>query len=148
MIVSNDLIQHFIKEETKSLMCHPYGDQAMAMWINDIENVTYFGDSRLHHNVSAGKPILRQYPDICSNFLALHGSYPLQIDQYWKRMLVTRRKKYPVAGITYPCEDMDKTYNYKKFKRKYHAKPIPCRDSPVWNISEMHVGNSGKTGFK
>ena len=147
VIVSNDLIQHFIKEENRSLMCHPFGDQAMMMWINDIENVVYFGDPRVYYDVSADEPILEEYPDICSNFLALHGSYPVQIEQYWRRIMGKRGGKYPVPGITYPCGDMDKTFNKTNFEGMYYADPIPCRDSPVWDIGEMYVGRSGKTGF-
>ena len=147
VIVSNDLIQHFIKEENKSLMCHPFGDQAMIMWINAIENVTYFGDPRVHHEVTADKPILEQYPEICSKFLALHGSYPAQIEQYWRRILVVRKRKYRVPRITYPCGNMNKTFEKNNFQGMYYADPIPCRDSPVWNIGNMYVGRSGKTEF-
>ena len=116
----------------------------MAMWINGIGNVTYFGDPRVYHGVSADAPILQQYPNICSNFLALHGSYPVQLEQYWQRMLLTRTKKYTVPGIIYPCGNVDKTYNYRIFKIKYRHEPIPCRDSPVWTLGEMHVGRDGR----
>ena len=128
-------------------MCHPFASQAMQMWINGVKNVTYFGDYRVHHHVTAGKPILKKYPEICSKFLALHGSYPLQMEQYWQRMLVTGRKKYPVPGITYWCGNMDKKYNNSKFQGMYYAKPIPCRDSPVWTIGDMYIGRGGTKGF-
>lgn len=119
----------------------------MIMWINAIENVIYFGDPRVHYDVTAGKPILEQYPDICSNFLALHGSYPIQMEQYWQRMLVKRRREYPIPGITYPCGNMNKTFEKRNFEGMYYADPIPCRDSPIWNIGDMYVGRSGKTDF-
>ena len=143
--MSNDLIQHFIKEEYKSLMCHPYGDQAMMMWINDIENVIYFGDRRVTY--SDDKLNLEEHPDICAHFLAVHGSYPVRIEQYWQRTLVTPRKRYPVPNITYPCGDQDKRFNKTNFKGMYYADPIPCKDSPVWQIGDMYVGRSGKRSF-
>ena len=147
MIVSNDLIQHFLKEQNESLMCHPFGDQAMAMWINDIDNVTYFGDPRVHYEVSAYEPILELHSDICEDFLALHGSYPVQIEQYWRRMLTTPWKRYLVPQLSYPCGDQDRKYNTTYFEGIYHAEPIPCKDSPFWNISGVYVGRSGKLRF-
>jgi hypothetical protein len=147
VIVSNDLVQHFINEEHKSLMCHPFGDQAMAMWINGVENVTYFGDPRVNNEVNIGQYIMKYFPDICKVFLALHGSYPIQIEQYWQKTLVTPWTTYPVTEITYPCGDQDKTYNKTNFKGMYHADPIPCKDSPLWEIGDIYVGRSGKRGF-
>ena len=144
MIVSNDLVQHFIEEEHKSLMCHPYGDQAMQMWINNIRDVTYFGDPRVSFGVSANEPILELHSDICKDFIALHGSYPIQIEQYWQRLLTTSWKTYHVPAITYPCGEQDKTYIYKNFQGMYHAKPVACKYFPVWNISDFYVGRSGQ----
>jgi hypothetical protein len=128
-------------------MCHAFGDQAMAMWINDIENVTYFGDPRVHYEVTANEPILEQHLHICEDFLALHGSYPIQIEQYWQVMLLASWKRYPVPGITYPCGDQDKRYNKTNFGGMYYADPIPCKDSPIWSIGDVYVGRSGKRGF-
>ncbi len=63
-------------------MCHPYGDQAMIMWINDNENVTYFGDRRVKYNANESAVILKKHPDVCAHYLALHNSYPVRIEQY------------------------------------------------------------------
>jgi hypothetical protein len=119
----------------------------MAMWINGVENVTYFGDPRVNNEVNTGEHILANYPDICKDFLALHGSYPIQIEQYWQKTLVTPWTTYPVTEITYPCGDQDKTYNKTNFKGMYHADPIPCKDSPLWEIGDIYLGRSGKRDF-
>ena len=145
VIVSNDLAQTFLREQNKTLMCHPYGDQAMSMWINDISGVTYFGDPRVHHHLAARDHILQHYDDICGNFLAIHGSYPVEIEKFWVHSLSKdTKKKYPIPAITYPCGERSKTYNYMSFGGMYNAKPKPCRENPTWNIAEFYRGRSGK----
>ncbi|XP_028418599.1 uncharacterized protein LOC114544046, partial [Dendronephthya gigantea] len=144
VIVSNDLAQRFLREENKTLMCHPYGDQAMSMWINNIPGVTYFGDRRVHHDLAAEDKMLKYYQDICSNFLALHGSYPLEIEMFWLNYLNNgSKKKYSIPPITYPCGNMDKTFNYMSFAGMYNAKPKPCRNNPTWKIAGFYSGRNG-----
>ncbi len=121
-------------------MCHAYGDQAMAMWINNIPGVTYFGDPRVHHAVVKRGKIL-QYEDVCENFLALHGSYPVEVELFWLHISSKgTTKKYTVPPITYPCGTMDKTFNYRNFGGMYNAKLRPCRDNPKWSIGEFYGG--------
>ena len=142
MIVSNDLAQTFLREQNKTLMCHPYGDQAMMMWINNIPGVTYFGDPRVHHALAKKEHIL-QYEDICGNFLAIHGSYPVEIQLFWHRYLSKKTNtQYTIPSVTYPCGAMDKTFNYKSFGGMYNAVPRPCRERPVWNIGAFYAGRS------
>ena len=144
VIVSNDLVQEFLREQNNSLMCHPYGDQAMAMWINNIPGVTYFGDPRVHHSVSANDHILQYYTHLCGSFLALHGSYPVEIEKFWiNHESLPRVKEYEIPGISYPCGQQNKTYSNKNFLAMYYAEPIPCKNLPRWNISESYVGRSG-----
>ena len=145
VIVSNDLAQQFLREQNTTLMCHPYGDQAMIMWINNIPGVTYFGDRRVHHALAARDHIIRYYDDICGNFLAIHGSYPVEIEKFWLHSLSKgTKKKYAIPPITYPCGDMDKTFNYRSFGGMYNAMPRPCRENPTWNIAEFYRGRSGR----
>ena len=146
VIVSNDLVQEFIKKENTSLMCHPFGDQAMTMWINDIENVTYFGDPRVRHHIplkSNDVAMKQNDTNLCKDFLAIHGSYPLQIERYWQSMIILAPLTgYHIPPVTYTCGIKNKTYNKYSFRRVFYANPIPCRDSPVWNISSFWPGRS------
>ena len=145
VIVSNDLAQQFLREQNKTLMCHPYGDQAMAMWINNIPGVTYFGDPRVHHAVAARDQILRNYKDICGKFLAIHGSYPVEIEKFWLRVLSKgTMKNYPIPAITYPCGAMSRTFDYMSFYGMFNAEPKPCRNNPTWSIAEFYKGRSGQ----
>ena len=145
VIVTNDLAQQFLRDQNKTLMCHAYGDQAMAMWINNIPGVTYFGDPRVHHALAAKHNILQHYDDICEKFLAIHGSYPVEIAKFWLRALSKgTKKKYPISPITYPCGAMNKTFNYMGFAGMYKARPKPCRINPTWTIAEFYKGRSGK----
>ena len=141
VIVTNDLVQEFLREQNNSLICHPYGDQAMAIWINNIPGVTYFGDPRVHHSVSAKDHYLQYYSDLCGNFLALHGSYPVEVEKFWLSHLSTSRdKEYKIPRISYPCGEQDKKYNKTNFLGMYHAEPILCKKLPSWNIAEFYVG--------
>ncbi len=123
-------------------MCHAYGDQAMAMWINNIPGVTYFGDPRVHHAAVKRDKILK-YKDICESFIALHGSYPVEVEKFWPHVSSKgTMKNYTVPPVTYPCGAMNKTFNYMSFKVRYNAKPRPCRDNPTWNISKFYRGRN------
>ena len=147
VIVSNDLAQQFLREQNKTLMCHAYADQAMAMWINNIPGVTYFGDPRVHHAVAARDHTLQYYDNICETFLAIHGSYPVEIEKFRLRALSKgTMKKYPIPAITYPCGNMSKTFNYMSFRGMFNAKPIPCRNNPTWSIAGFYKGRRGKQG--
>lgn len=148
VIVSNDLAQQFLREQYTSLMCHPFGTQAIVMWINSIPGVTYFGDSRVHHAVVSVNHIL-QNENICENFLALHGAYPLGMTQFWKHYQNSKKTaSYLIPPVTYPCGNMSRTsYDYRKFNGIYRAKPKPCREKPVWTIADFYPGRSGKNGL-
>jgi len=142
VIVSNDLAETFLREQNTTLMCHPYGDQAMAMWINNIPGVTYFGDARVHHGVVKREKIL-QY-NICQHFLALHGSYPVDVELFWQHYLSKgAMTNYTTPPITYPCGSMNKTYNHTGFEGVYFAEPKPCKKNPTWNKGEFYVGRGG-----
>ena len=141
--MSNDLAQTFLREQNRTLMCHPYGDQAMIMWINNIPGVTYFGDRRVHHDVANKDQILTDHGDICEQFMAIHGSYPVEIERFWKHELNTKTKThYTVPPVTYPCGTKDKTFNYRSFGGMYNAVPRPCREMPVWAIGAFYGGRS------
>jgi hypothetical protein len=143
LIVTNDLAQTFLREQNTTLKCHPYGDQAIAMWMNKIPGVTYFGDPRVQHGGLKRKKI-RQSDDMCEKFLALHRSYPAEVELYWRRYLSHSgtRKNYTTPPITYPCGTINKTYNYRSFRGRYRAEPKLCRENPIWSIGEFYAGRS------
>ena len=143
VIVSNDLAQTFLHEQNKTLMCHPYGDQAMMMWINNIPGVTYFGDPRVHHRAANKDQTLTDYGDICEKFIAIHGSYPVNIERFSRHELNTKKKThYTIPPVTYPCGTMNKTFNYKSFRGTFGAVPRPCREMPTWKKGAIHGGKT------
>ncbi|XP_046851673.1 uncharacterized protein LOC124445001 [Xenia sp. Carnegie-2017] len=139
VIVSNDLAQHFLRERNSSLMCHPYGDQAMIMWINNIPGVTYFGDPRVINDVVDYTSIVKT-GDICASFLGVHGSYPWKMKKFWSQFLEMRTETYHVPEITYPCGSQSKTFVYKNFGGMFYAVPRPCKENPAWQIGEFYQG--------
>ena len=83
MILSSDIIKEVLARENTTLLCHPFGDQAVAIWLNNrAKDTTYFMDNdRLMHSVSGKYEHIRN--GLCNQFLGLHQAYPESMFFYW-----------------------------------------------------------------
>ena len=84
LILGADLVRE-IAQRNKSLCCHPFGDQMVAMWVNRLEqegvNVTYFADNdRVVHR---RKHLKNSTANLCENIIGIHQAYPELMVKYW-----------------------------------------------------------------
>eukprot|EP00795_Rhopilema_esculentum_P006319 gene6319-11746_t len=138
MILTADLIEEFLRNREK-LMCHKYGDQAVAMWVyNSMKKkpVTWFGDPRVHHDPPASFLYeFKRREEICHTFISLHGSYPTDMRDFQKVIERERRQlgaDYTVPPVADFCPYRRDYFNWQSLRGQFYAKPVPCKDEPIW----------------
>ena len=132
LILQVDLVREIIKRN-KSLCCHPFGDQAVAMWVNGVDKegtkVTYFADNQ---RVVHRRKNMREFnPGFCDSVIGIHESYPKQMFQYWN---ITKRQK--LTPSFYKHHVVEEYQNYCKYPKRldwkaflmtfWGHKPKPC----------------------
>lgn len=148
MILSADLVQEFSRDKDQ-LLCHKYGDQAMAMWIYRSmkkEPVTWFGDARVHHDPPASFIYkLRQRKEICHTYLSLHGSYPPEMRQFMRIIEKERRDigtEYVIPPIVDVCPFQRERFDWNIMTGQFHSMPRPCKDEPIWVSKHVYQGRT------
>ena len=148
-MLTRDLIEEVLEKRNSTLLCSPYGDQAVAIWMgNSSKNVTYFMDNHRIVHKSAGKDQKFFTKDVCMKYLSLHGTYPKAMRQLWLVASVFRqRTPEAIAYTVNKIEPFDKLcphsprFDYRGFIPEYQFKPKPCYENPKWALSkERHVG--------
>lgn len=149
LILTRDLIEEILEKRNTSLLCSPYGDQAVSLWMSDsAKNVTYLMDNQRIVHKSAGKDQKFLAGNVCMKYLSLHGSYPRSMRQFW---LVTSvfHKRTP-SQVSYNVSKMEPfsklcphspKFDYRGFLPEYQFEPKPCSQNPHWSVSKQrHVG--------
>lgn len=151
LILTHDLVEEILdKRNNTTLLCSPYGDQAVALWMMEsAKNITFFMDNERIIHKSAGKDqrfLLNR--DVCMRYLSLHGSYPRSMRQFWLSSHVLRERD-PVS-ISYDINKIEPfaklcrhppVFDYKGFTPEYQFEPKPCSENPKWSVSKKpHVG--------
>ena len=140
MLLSNALIQSFLSREDL-LLCHPFGDQQVAIWLNDEKNVEIFHDFRIHHHPPA-KVVhsFQRNPFICKEYIAVHGTYPTQMLLFWDASLKLRDPPMPSEVLLMPSYrycPYDRTFDWRFIAAAgewYRLPPKPCRENPTWDL--------------
>lgn len=142
------------KRKNKTLLCHPYGDQAVAMWINTSnKNITYFMDNNRIVHKSAGRDPNYYRMDVCDEYLSLHGTYPKAMRQLWllshsmqnKYHTVIKYKVPGIPGFSNLCK-FPPIFEYDAFLPEYQFKPKLCHLKPKWRISKTRHGGREEDG--
>lgn len=157
LILTRDLVEEILqKRNGSSLLCFPYGDQAVALWINNsTKNVTYFMDNKRVIHKSAGKDPDFFTTNLCMKYLSLHGAYPRAMRQFWLVSNVVRGKTpravlYNVTKIE-PFETLcphSVQFDYRGFTPEYQFKPKPCSQHPEWWVTDRRHISREETGEK
>ena len=149
LMLTRDLIEEVLEKRNSTLLCSPYGDQAVAIWMgNSSKNVTYFMDNHRIVHKSAGKDQKFFTKDVCMKYLSLHGTYPKAMRQLWLVASVFRqRTPGAIAYTVNKIEPFDRLcphsprFDYRGFIPEYQFKPEPCNEKPKWALSKKrHVG--------
>ena len=155
LILTQDLVKEILSKAETTLPCHPHGDQAVAMWINNSTyNVTYFMDNRrIVHKIAGHDP--RYYKRrVCEEYLSLHGVFDQEMRKFWLvshklyRQRFDAMPQYNVTRIR-PFNTLcphAKVFSTNGFYPEYRYEPRPCRMSPTWSISQREHAAREETG--
>lgn len=142
ILLSYDLVETFLSWNEETLLCHPFGDQQLGIWLNYLPNFKGFFDFRLHHHPPASKNSnIRNLNNICDRYLGLHGTYPEDMRRFWSR--ANDGKKALTKWIpVYPKACHHRPYfKWQDIKPMFRYKPELCAKNPRWNMKrEMWAG--------
>ena len=145
LMLSKDLVHEFLSNKS-NLMCHPFGDQQIALWMNNVADGVYFHDPRVIHEITAQIVEFKHLPEICHTYLALHGTYLHEMLTYWEITQKEKRDDYWVPSIERYSDvcPLNRTFDWRAIGGPpYGWEPQPCALEPVWNIYHIHRGRTG-----
>ena len=132
-ILSQDIIHKFMSQNKSTMLCHPFGDQQIALWLMNIPTKLYFHDARLHHDPPASYfPKLKNVTNVCDSYLALHGTYPEKMRYFGKNSNDSAKDVHPIPNFSSYCGTL--LFDYRRFRGSYRYDPKPCIDNPSWNL--------------
>ena len=133
ILLSFDLIDLFFSWEDETMLCHPFGDQQLAIWLKRASITEGFYDRRLHHHPPASKiSTFKNMRGICNHYMGLHGTYPKDMRKFWsvaddgKKNVTEWISIYPEACQFQPYLD------WKDIRPPYRYQPKRCIDNPRW----------------
>lgn len=140
IIVTSDIIQSFLSRANTTLLCHPSGTQALAIWLRNISGLRMFGDNkRIFQSLKDFEKTERRKNEMCRKVLAVHQSYPDTMKSFWRTYVREGKRSYAVPKIVFPC-NLPPVYDYRASRGKWFAVPKLCRDLPVWNRGKYFKG--------
>ncbi|XP_048585497.1 uncharacterized protein LOC125568097 [Nematostella vectensis] len=152
IIFGRDFVDELVKLN-KTLQCHPYGDQAIGLWINAMASygleVTFFADNTrlLHENSLDSKPYLKN-SDLCTRLLGIHQAYPKQMREYWS---LVKTNWFNVSFAEVPREPYQsycpypRRFEWRYFLPPWRHEPKPCWGSEgIWSDLEKFVYFAGR----
>ena len=148
--MSYDIVELFLKQDPETMLCHPFADQMIAIWLEKL-NLGHIlrHDSRIHHD-----PIVKETPGlkgrkyVCQDYIAIHGSSSTDIRTFWKNKgRPKQQNKYDFLQIAKKCQ-LKFYFDWTNLGFWQHE-PKPCIKKPVWNTgryqikNEMYIGRLG-----
>lgn len=155
LILTKDLVDEILSKANTTLPCHPYGDQAVALWVNNSTyNVTYFMDNKRIVHKTAGHDAKYYKKTVCEEYLSLHGVFDQEMRKFWlvwhklyraRLNFVPRYNVTPLIPFKTLCRH-SKVFSTKGFYPEYRYEPRPCRIHPTWSISHSRHAAREETG--
>ena len=133
MVLSRDIIIESLGKLNSSLQCHSFGDQAVALWLQESSlKLIYFSDNSRIIQIS------KEYTqaNLCHNYIGLHPTHPGYMQRYWllsneyNNMSSTKPFKIPKIKKFENICSLSKKFDYRYFAREYRDKPVPCKYNP------------------
>ena len=152
ILFSEDVIERFLSQDPRSVVCHPHSDQQIAFWLSSLydkkTSLIEFDDRRLHHYPPARElEKFKNFPRVCNKYLGVHGSSPDMIRNFGadsgdRRALITRSLK--LTRIAETCH-LPNVFNISEIRGMYKFELRPCVENPRWTPREgMWQGTHGR----
>ena len=138
-LFSEDVIEQFLAQDLRSIMCHPFGDQTFSFWINATRiNLTNFDDRRLHHQPRVGKT--KKFflmSDFCEKYIGIHGSYPNIMPHLWTNSNDGSKNITSMTLLNDTCP-LKQVFDVNEVRGIYQFTQKPCLDRPRW-VGKLQV---------
>ncbi len=147
---SYDLVAKFLSQNPLKMRCHVFGDQEIATWINDLNldpSTIYVHDPRIHHTPAANsmKEYFLELDDICSQYIAVHGVYPEELELFWEKKRSKRYTKFQRELLSDQCEK-EISYSWQVFGDLHRYQPRYCRNKPDWGYISLETSDGQFAG--
>ena len=130
-LFSEDVIEKFLSQDPRSMLCHPFADQQFSLWIKETKlKLTEFNDRRIHHHPPA-ESIKKFFSmqSVCDKYIGLHGTYPKLMPYLWRN---SNDGPKHITGLTLHRDTCHRGFNMKKFPGIFKHEPKPCIDGIQW----------------
>eukprot|EP00794_Sanderia_malayensis_P004872 gene4872-5511_t len=146
VMFSDDLISKFLAQDGAKMLCHPYGDQQIAIWEQELglnqTQLIRVDNMRIHHSPPASHEArLKSQVGLCDRYIALHGLYKDDMLEFWARRgdgNATKYSAYTDSIVGQHCSH-EPFLNWRAMGGMYYQEPKPCRNKPAWNIGGFKV---------
>ena len=143
IVFSTDVIERFLSQDPRSIVCHPHSDQQIAFWLGSLyggkTSLIEFNDRRLHHYPPARQlEKFKNFPQVCRTYLGVHGSSPEMIRNFGRDSgdapsWVTR--SLALTRLTKTCHFRN-VFNISLVAGMYKFELRPCIANPRWTPGE------------
>ena len=135
ILLSRDLVEKFLSQDPGTILCHPWADQMIGIWVQalDLKNL-YNHDTRLHHHppVSQIGHFKTNLEGVCRQYIGLHGSYPADMRRLWDLTGVQMDLRVTLEEFTVVC-DKPQVFQWSFFTNEWKYKPKLCIEDPNWD---------------
>ncbi len=142
VMFSKDIIAKFLAQDADEILCHPYGDQQISIWEQEIglnqTELIRADNERIHNSPPASfDKSLKKRPNLCHYYIAIHGLYKDDLLEFWNRRgngngsEYSRYTETEVGGFC-PFEPY---LDWTVMGGMYRQEPKPCHPKPFWDIN-------------
>lgn len=144
IIISQDIVRTFLSQHPHSILCHPWADQQIGIWINQLNlRDLYYSDERIHHHPPARDvPEIMYGDDLCLQYVAIHGAY----EEFSRKLWAHRGQDglYPPLNLP-PLQAVcpyGEYFDWRYLFSTWNYEPKLCMGKPVWTTDKQMQTNS------
>jgi len=150
LLFSRDLLKYFLIQDENRMKCHPWADQMIGAWTDDLKMTKLFRhDSRLHHEpIVAKAPELRRQTEICHRYMGVHGCYPEDMKLLWEHRGDFSNMTSQLGDLisnSKVCEDTS-GFQWELFIDVWKYEPKPCIVNHQWDTIKQTTLGGAYTG--
>ncbi|XP_065659770.1 uncharacterized protein LOC101236165 isoform X1 [Hydra vulgaris] len=147
ILLSRDVIEIFLGQDPEKMLCNRWADQMIGIWNNELNlPKLYHHDNRLHHHPPARDiKSFKSQENICTDYIGVHGSYPIQMRTLWKNKGPKNyNKNNSLENFSSFCM-YDSVMDWKSFEPYWRVEPKLCKTNPNWGgpFGTTYIGREG-----
>ena len=148
ILLSRDLIEAFLGQDSDNILCNRWAGQMIGIWNNELRLPKFYRhDARLHHDPPAQNiESFKSKENICTEYIAVHGSYAIQMKILWKHRGPSNYDKNKTLDSYSDFCINESIMNWKLFLETWRAEPKLCKNDPHWGgtFGTTYIGRQGE----